>query len=127
MDLEVETAYEDGIAVCRCTGRLTHGSAFDRFTEQIDACLRAGFTKLVLEMSGVRYIDAAGVGGLVKAVCLAKNSGGNLVLVGLQKKIVDLLGITRFYDVFRVFNEMGEATKYLKTLEASPNAQEAKT
>jgi anti-sigma B factor antagonist len=57
----------------------------------------------------VNYIDSAGLGELVSAYTTVKNSGGELKLLNLTKKVKDLLVITKLLTVFDVKETEQEA------------------
>ena len=61
-----------------------------------------GNKKIVLNLGEVQYIDSSGVGELVKTHTTVKNQGGQLRLVNLNKRISDLLQMTRLSSVFDI-------------------------
>ena len=46
------------------------------------------------------YIDSSGLGELVSSYATAANQGAKVKLLSVQKKVSDLLQITKFYTVF---------------------------
>jgi anti-sigma B factor antagonist len=58
-----------------------------------------------LNLADVNYIDSSGIGELVTAFTTARNSGGEVKLLHLTKKVHDLLQITKLYTVFDVHND----------------------
>ena len=60
-----------------------------------------GRKKIVLNLAGVPYIDSAGLGEIVRTYTTVSRQGGNLKLLGLTKRITDLLSITKLLTVFR--------------------------
>ncbi len=62
---------------------------------QIHTALANGAHRLVLEMSGVPYIDSAGLGSLAHASGVAQERGGTLRLAGVTDKVAALLRLTR--------------------------------
>jgi anti-sigma B factor antagonist len=56
----------------------------------------------------VNYIDSSGLGELVKTHTTIRNKGGELKLTNLNKKVHDLLHLTRLSAVFDI--ETDEAT-----------------
>jgi len=63
-----------------------------------------GMADIILDLSGCVYVDSAGIGELVSAFTFCSNSGGSFSLNRAQKKIHDLLQITKLYTVFNHFN-----------------------
>ncbi|HUS06639.1 MAG TPA: STAS domain-containing protein, partial [Bryobacteraceae bacterium] len=63
-----------------------------------------GGQRFIFNMSGVSYMDSAGLGELVGCRASAANSGAKLCLAGLQKKITDLMTVTKLHTVFEVYD-----------------------
>jgi anti-sigma B factor antagonist len=70
-----------------------------------------GNKKIILNLSDVSYIDSSGIGEMVSGFTTVTNSGGQLKLVGLSKRVKDLLQITKLYTVFEVFDDEAEAVR----------------
>jgi anti-sigma B factor antagonist len=65
---------------------------------------QAGMRDIILDLSGCRYVDSAGVGELVSAFTFCTNGGGSFPLNRLPPKIHDLLQVTKLYTVFSYAN-----------------------
>ena len=63
----------------------------------------------MLDLSEVPYVDSAGLGELVRAYTAVNRNGGKLKLLGLAKRIKDLLKLTKLLTVFEVFETEQEA------------------
>jgi anti-sigma B factor antagonist len=59
----------------------------------------------------VSYIDSSGIGELVSGFTTVTNHGGMLKLVGLSKRVKDLLQVTKLYTVFEAFEEEADAVR----------------
>ena len=70
-----------------------------------------GQKKLLLNLADVTYIDSSGIGELVSGFTTVTNSGGQLKLLNLTKRVKDLLQITKLYTVFEVFDDEAEAIR----------------
>ena len=68
-----------------------------------------GHKKIVLNLAGINYIDSTGLGELVSAYRLVKSQDGELKLMNLNKKVTDLLQITRLYAVFDIHTDEAQA------------------
>ena|ERR1041385_3727173 len=60
--------------------------------------------RLVLNMSGVRYIDSSGIATLVEVLKQARTLQKEFVLFGLGTTVFDVLKLTNLLGVFRVFD-----------------------
>jgi anti-sigma B factor antagonist len=70
-----------------------------------------GNKKILLNLSEVSYIDSSGIGEMVSGFTTVTNNGGQLKLVGLSKRVKDLLQITKLYTVFEAYDDEAEAVR----------------
>lgn len=82
-------------------GRVDSEGAVD-----LDMALQAGAAdgkhRMVLEMSGVRYINSAGLRTLADILTQNQKAGGDLKLVALHPKVqrvFQIIGFERFFDI----------------------------
>jgi len=86
---------------------LGDGSASLR--ELIRRSLSDGRKKILLNLAAIDYIDSTGLGELVSAYRLIKSEGGELKLLKLNKKVTDLLQVTKLYAVFDIHSDEVQA------------------
>ena len=86
-------------------GKITLGDGSVAIREAVKKLVADGNKNIVLNLGEVTYIDSSGIGELVSAFTTVSNSGGNLKLLNLTKRVQDLLQITKLYTVFEVFND----------------------
>ena len=60
--------------------------------------------KLILDLSGVPYIDSAGIGALVGAYVNHQKDGRSLALVGVTQRVRDAMQVTRVEQFFRFYD-----------------------
>ena len=65
----------------------------------------------MVDLTNVDFVDSAGLGQLVSALKLCVHHNGNLMLVGVNDSITDLLKITKLDTVFRIYNTVDEAVE----------------
>jgi len=82
-------------------GRINVETAGDMRTA-LSAALRAKRAELVVDLSGVSYIDFSGLATLMEAVRTAKKQGTRLVLSGLQDQPRYLLEVTHLDRLFEI-------------------------
>ena len=67
----------------------------DRVLSALDCGVRA----IVLDFSPTDYVDSAGLGTLVMLTKRMRDSGGRMVLGGVNDRVVDLLRLTRLDQI----------------------------
>lgn len=98
-----------GVTVIDLNGRITLGEGSAMLRDLVRETLGGGHKKILMNLSGIDYIDSTGLGELVSAYRLIKSQGGELKLLKLNKKVTDLLQVTKLYTVFDIHNEEAQA------------------
>jgi len=109
--MQISEKEVNGIKVIQIKGKILMGEGDIAIKKKIDELVAAGNTKLVLDLSGVPYVDSSGLGELIRCYTTLKKAGGTLKLANLTDKIVDLLTITKLVTVFEFYNSVDEAVK----------------
>jgi len=112
-DIGTETV-EDDITVVRVAGWLTVGSLVEELDNKIKDLLDAHKTRIVLETSGVKYIDSTGLGCLVRSLTKTLMAGGNLVIAKPSQKSREIFSTTRLHAIFPSFDSIEDAVAYLR-------------
>jgi anti-sigma B factor antagonist len=88
----------------------------------MDALNKKGTERVIVNMSGVNYIDSAGVASLVEGLKLARTLKNTFALYGLNKHPREVLELTRLIKVFEIYDTENEAVNAI----AAPAPPEAK-
>jgi anti-sigma B factor antagonist len=102
VSVKLSTRQVGDVTVIDAVGRITLGEGASTFRDAIRDLAAKGDKKILLNLSDVSYIDSSGIGELVSGFTTVTNHGGQLKLVGLTKRVKDLLQITKLYTVFDV-------------------------
>jgi anti-sigma B factor antagonist len=100
------------VTVLEMAGSISLGEGATTLRQSIRDAVWEGHKKVVLVYEQVRYQDSSGIGELVSGFTIVSNSGGELVLAGIQGKPKDLLQITKLYTVFQSFLTLDDALVY---------------
>src|ERR1700719_5174029 len=82
--------------------RITLGEGSALLRDLVRQYLGKGRKKILLNLAGITYIDSTGLGELVSGYRLMKSEDGEIKLLNLNKKVSDLLQITKLYTVFDI-------------------------
>jgi anti-sigma B factor antagonist len=113
MALKMETRVADGVTVVSCSGRIVFGDEASALRDSLKKLL-AGTKQIVLNLSGVSYIDSGGLGTLVGVYSSARASGADIKLTGLGQRLRDVLSITKLATVFEVYDTDQQAIAAFK-------------
>jgi anti-sigma B factor antagonist len=64
---------------------------------------------IVMNLTGVTFIDSCGLGELVASQISAQNKGGEIKLVGLTDALRELLTVTKLVTVFDIYDKEADA------------------
>jgi anti-anti-sigma factor len=107
--LEIETRKIGSIAVVAVRGKVTLGEASQALRRTAEELVAEGFPKIVFNLSGVTFIDSAGLGTLTLGYSKAKAAGGLLKLVAPQQRVREALEMTRLTVMFPLYTSDEEA------------------
>jgi anti-sigma B factor antagonist len=99
------------VTVVDAAGRITLGEGASIFRDMIRDLAAKGHKKILVNLADVSYIDSSGIGEMVSSFTTVTNHGGQLKLLGLTKRVKDLLQITKLYTVFEVFEDEASAIR----------------
>ncbi|MFN0111664.1 MAG: STAS domain-containing protein [Blastocatellia bacterium] len=105
MQLEIRERVFSEVTMLDLIGKITIGDGSVQLRESIGCLLDAGRNRIVLNLTGVSYVDSSGIGELVSSLTTTKNNGGKLKLLNPPKKIKDLLMITKLLTVFEIHED----------------------
>lgn len=105
MQLEIRERAVDDVVILEMFGKITIGEGSVQLRDAVGNLLDSGRNKIILNLSGVSYVDSSGIGELVSRYTTTKNAGGRLKLLSLPKKIKDLLMITKLLTVFEIYED----------------------
>src|ERR1700744_3925719 len=107
--LTIASREVDGVTILDLGGRITLGEGSVQLREAIRDLISKGSKSILLNLSDVNYIDSSGLGELVSAYTTSKKQGANLKLLGLTKKVKDVLQLTKLYTVFDIYDDEASA------------------
>ena len=108
MDLDITTSQGDARTVVHVAGEI------DVYTvaalrERLDAVIERGEHHLVIDLSGVTFMDSTGLGVLVGRLKLVRGAGGSMRLVTGHDRVLKVFAITGLDKVFEIFPTVEQA------------------
>ncbi len=68
---------------------------------------------IILDLTGVPYVDSSGLGSLVSAYISCQKSGRRVALTGVNKKVMKVFEITKVEPIFLMFPTLSDAVEAL--------------
>ena len=102
--MKIDSRIVGDIHFLDCSGKITLGEGTMTIRTTVVDILNGGGRKIVLNLADVNYIDSSGVGELVSTYTTVAKQGGQLKLLGLTKKVHEVLAITKLLTVFQAYD-----------------------
>src|SRR5215470_16025784 len=112
--MELKERQVGDFTVVELAGRLTVNDQPGLLKEAIADAVRRGARRLLLDLSGVKYIDSTRLGELIASHVTVTRQGGKLKLVGTPDRVCELLRMAGLDGVFERFKTAEDAAKSLK-------------
>ena len=117
--MKIQERKLDDVTVLDLDGRLVLGEE-GQFKKIVAANIEGGVRKLIVNMSGVNYMDSTGLGELISGYISMKRVGGSMKLLHLSNRLNELLVITKLITVFETFDsEAAAISSFAPALESA--------
>jgi anti-sigma B factor antagonist len=90
------------VSLLEISGRLTSFEV-GALGDSIARLLKQDRKDIVLNLSGLQYLDSSGIGELARLYVTVVKHGGQMKVIGLSSKVEEILKITKLYQVFPEF------------------------
>jgi anti-sigma B factor antagonist len=105
MACEVTVRQIEGVAVIDLRGRLTLGAGPDALKHEVMSLVESGSNRILLNCSGLDFMDSAGLGEMVSCCTIVTRRGGTMKLCSVPPRIHDLLRMTRLTDMLKSYTD----------------------
>lgn len=110
MEFGVTIASHGRWEVLTVTGEIDMATA-PRFRQRLLGVIGGGAQNVVIDISGVDFIDSTGLGVLMGGAKRVRSAGGDIRLVTAGSRLADLIELTRLDRVLEVFDSVSAATE----------------
>ncbi len=111
MSLKINVRESGNVVILDLDGRITIGEEASSLRDTIKETIDGGQKNILLNLEKVSYIDSTGLGQFVGSYATVTSRGGQLKLVNLQKKLQELMQITKLVTVFDTFTNEPSALR----------------
>lgn len=100
-------------AIIALSGNLVDKSQANELIEKASELASSGCGKWAMDLEGLIYMNSSGLNTLIQLLTKARVAGGEAVLYNLNKKINELILITKLHTLFKVVATKEEAMEIL--------------
>lgn len=109
----IKQRLEGTVGIVELDGRMTVNDQPGMLKEAVAGIVRQGARNVLIDLSGVHYIDSTRLGELIAAHVTVSRHGGRLKLVRTPPRVVELLLIAGLGEVFERFESVDDAKQSL--------------
>jgi anti-sigma B factor antagonist len=110
VNFSVKIRQLDHVALIEVSGHLTYFEV-GALRNSIQQLLKEKRTNILLNLSGLLYLDSSGIGELARIYVAVVKHGGTMKVVGLTSKVEEVLKIARLSQVFQEFPDEQSALR----------------
>jgi len=102
-----------GITAISFMGRLVLGNRLGEVEHALREKIKQGSRKLILDFSGLKFIDSAGIGMLAVSLGAMEREGGRIAIAGATAHVSQLLEMTHLNRLFGMYPDVASARSAL--------------
>ena len=103
MSLNINIRETAEAVILDLSGRITLGEPLAELRDSIREALADDRKSILLNLADVSYIDSSGLGQLISSYATTTSRGGQMKLLNLQKRVNDLMQVTKLLTVFETY------------------------
>jgi len=111
MSLRINIRETDDAVILDLSGRIALGEALTELRETIHEVLGGDQKNILLNLADVSHIDSSGLGQLIGSYATVTQKGGQMKLLNLQKRVQDLMQVTKLLTVLESYTSEGAALR----------------
>lgn len=121
LDIRLERIVDiDRCLILRLSGYVdTYNTAL--FQRRVNLAIEAGYVKLIFDCIRLNYFSSTGIGSFTAFLKTVKPEGGDIVMFGIQPKLMEIFQLLGFSQFLSIKNSQDEALAHFRIAsEASP-------
>ena len=109
--MQIKERTIDGVVILDVSGKILIGEAELQLKRKLTQLLEHGRLRIIINLGEVPYMDSSGLGAIVRCYSAVRKAGGELKLINLTQRMLDLLTITKLTTLFDTYDTEEEALK----------------
>ncbi|PJI09733.1 MULTISPECIES: anti-sigma F factor antagonist [Clostridium] len=101
----------DGKLIVAIAGELDHHSS-DEVRNKIDDYIRfKGYKNVILDFSGVTFMDSSGIGVVIGRYKKLNSSGGTICIINAKESVKRVFELSGMLKIINIYNSVNEAVR----------------
>jgi anti-sigma B factor antagonist len=112
--MKIKKNPQDDVMVLELSGKIMGGPDFEKFKDEVTTVVDGGFKKVILDLSGVPWINSTGLGILITGYHSIKAAEGVLKICAVKERVLSIFYISQLENIFDVYETRDEAIASFK-------------
>ena len=113
MIFEYKLIKQKNISLFQLGGELIDRNQAKELLVEIETMITNGENKILLNLHELKYINSSGLNVLINILTKARKAGGDVAICCVNKKITELLVITKLDSIFNIKDNEEKAVEFL--------------
>lgn len=114
--LRISIRFKDDVPILSLAGKFLAGADGPFLRQKVNDLIEGGARKMVIDFSGVPYIDSTGIGFLVGAREATQKAGVKMVLLSVNQHVMKILDEVKLSQYFVFVSDEKDATAKLNEM-----------
>lgn len=106
--MKIITEQRDSCMLCKIEGEINLSTS-PELRKAFDNFIRNNVKKIVIDFSGVPYVDSSGLATLIELLQRLKKISGRLRICCVSEKVKNVFEITKLHKLFELFDDQSRA------------------
>jgi len=107
--MKIKQNPQGNVMILELSGKIMGGPDFDKFKEEIAKLIEGGFKNVILDMSGVPWINSTGLGILITGYHSIKAAEGTMKICNVKERVLSIFYISQLENIFDVYETLDQA------------------
>ena len=109
--MKIKTSEKYEAVIIELKGNVMGGEDTKEFNDTLHKLVDEGKTNLIVDLSGVKFMNSSGLGMLIGGLTTMKKAEGHFKLANVTDKIESLLIITKLITIFETYDSVDKAVE----------------
>jgi anti-sigma B factor antagonist len=112
--MNVTITQREAVTVMSLQGNLMGGPDATSLNATIHELIEKGSNRIVIDLSGVEFMNSSGLGLLLGTASAVRNSGGALTIASASEKVETIIKIAKLETVLETHSSLDDAIAHAK-------------
>ncbi len=107
--MKIKRKPTDPLMILEVSGKIMGGPDHEKFKAEISDLIENGYKDIVLDFSGVPWVNSTGLGILISGYHSIKNAEGKMKICNVKERVLSIFYISQLENIFEVHETLQEA------------------